>query len=434
MNAWNYETIKELATANKQPITDLIALSRNNDPFYMGTDGDMEKARWFADLWERFGFTSGVHLRRAHYRIISQETPVAMPNGLPYENTEKCWDFLGVASKAARYLNLVRPDAFVDRRNPEVMIFTQPSPLPPTVEVATDSWGLDLSLPDFPDLPEYRIDGYNPTQRYHVEIWCEKSTMNEVLLPLARQYGVNIQTGVGELSITACLSMVNRAGDRPVRILYVSDFDPAGLSMPVAVARKVEYFLRNEETPADIQLSTVVLTPAQVAEYRLPRTPIKETEKRAAHFEERYGEGAVELDALEALYPGVLRRILQTEILRYYDDGLAGRVYAARNALRDKIDDVWQAVTATYEDRIDGLRTEYEAIQSEFQQRVTGAQRDITELWRSIIHDLEVMLPDIDDYPIPEAKEAELDAGALYDSRRDYLTQIDAYKAFQGKS
>jgi hypothetical protein len=64
-------------------------------------------------------------------------------------------------------------------------------------------------LPSFPDLPAYDLSGYNAVQRYHLEIWCEKSTMNDVLLPLARRYGATLQIGVGELSITKTLSLVS---------------------------------------------------------------------------------------------------------------------------------------------------------------------------------------------------------------------------------
>jgi hypothetical protein len=48
------------------------------------------------------------------------------------------------------------------------------------------------------------------------------------------------------------------ANDRPVRMLYVSDFDPSGFNMPVAAARKVEFL--NREYDLDIQLRPVVLT------------------------------------------------------------------------------------------------------------------------------------------------------------------------------
>jgi hypothetical protein len=81
----SYDTIKALAKSQGCRVTDLIALARNNDPFYTGTDGDKEWARWFADLWHRFGYSYGVHLRRTHYQIISQDPPILMPSGVPYK-------------------------------------------------------------------------------------------------------------------------------------------------------------------------------------------------------------------------------------------------------------------------------------------------------------------------------------------------------------
>ena len=79
--------------------------------------------------------------------------------------------------------------------------------------------------------------------------------------------------------------------------------------MPVAVARKIEFEIRSNDLDIDIQVRPIILTHKQCKKYRLPRTPIKETERRAAHFEARFGEGATELDALEALHPGELHGI-----------------------------------------------------------------------------------------------------------------------------
>jgi hypothetical protein len=47
-------------------------------------------------------------------------------DGMPYENTEGCWDYLNEASKQARYLRLVSPEAIVDHRNPEPHIHMRP--------------------------------------------------------------------------------------------------------------------------------------------------------------------------------------------------------------------------------------------------------------------------------------------------------------------
>jgi len=72
---------------------------------------------------------------------------------------------------------------------------------------------------------------------------------------------------------------------------------------------------------------------------------MKASEQRAESFMERHDvEGATELDALEALHPGELNRILEREIERYYDD-----------TLEDQIEDAVSDVQAEL-DRINGAK------------------------------------------------------------------------------
>ena len=115
-----------------------------------------------------------------------------------------------------------------------------------------------------PALPNYSLY-INVDQPYQVEIWTEKSTMNDILVPLCQKYQVNLITGIGEISITQAVFLINRLTEtnKPCRICYISDFDPAGRSMPVAAARKIEYFLRNQDNEFDVQLNPFVLTPEQ---------------------------------------------------------------------------------------------------------------------------------------------------------------------------
>jgi hypothetical protein len=53
--------------------------------------------------------------------------------------------------------------------------------------------------------------------------------------------------------------------------------------------------------------------------YRLPGIPTKEGDSRAKSFIERFGDRATELDALEALHPGELAKIVR-EALEPYSD------------------------------------------------------------------------------------------------------------------
>jgi hypothetical protein len=168
----NYDEIKQLARETEQRVTDLIALAPQNDPFYTGTPGDWALAEWFAGLWRVFNYQTKVHIRRVHYQIISQDPPVLLPNGKPYENTEECWNVLNLASKAARYLRLVDPGAFNDRRNPDPVVYASYRSHAPEVYVSGRLYASDVQLPDFPDLPGYQISGYHAQQPYHLEVWC----------------------------------------------------------------------------------------------------------------------------------------------------------------------------------------------------------------------------------------------------------------------
>src|SRR5436305_663194 len=365
----SYEYIKQLARETGQRVTDLIPLAPQNDPFYTGTPGDWARAEWFAGLWRAFRYVTRVHIRRVHYQIISQKPPVLLPNGKPYENTEECWNILNLASKAARYLHLVDPAAFNDKRNPDPVVYASNRVYEPQVHAQLGLWASDLGLPDFPELPTYQVRDFKGTQRYHLEVWCEKSTMNDVLVPLCRSYSANLQTGLGELSITATLALVRRLqeAEKPARIFYVSDFDPAGQSMPVAVSRKIEYFVRTLGLDLDVRVFPVVLTLDQVQHYGLPRTPIKETERRRVGFESRHGEGAVELDALEALYPGELQAVLSRYIECYYDGSLDERIAQARAALENDLGVVWQQAVGRYAADVEDLRSEYEQLERQFE-------------------------------------------------------------------
>ena len=432
----DYEWIKRSAKAHGVSVTDLIVLAPQNDPFYTGTPNDWALGKWFADLWQQFGLDRA-HIRRVHYQIVSQKPPVTLPNGKPYENTVECWDILNLASKAARYLRLVDPGAFDDRRTPSVMLYASDRGIGiPEVYASGQSYALGkMKLPEFPQLPTFSVYGYESPQPYHLEIWCEKSTMNDVLAPLSERYGANLQTGMGEMSITATLALVHRLqqAGKPARILYVSDFDPAGQSMPVAVSRKIEYFVRTLGFDLDIRLFPVVLTLDQVQYYQLPRTPIKETERRRGSFEVQHGEGAVELDALEALYPGQLQQVLSQHLDFYYDWTLADRVKEQRRALEQELLGIWQQVTSPYQADVSQLRGEYAAIQQAFDARMSAFGEQLRAVWQAMTEELDRYTEVVDGYPVPQAYRGEELGEGLFNTERDYIEQVESYKLFQGR-
>ena len=439
----DYHTIKRLAgEMDGVTVGDLIALAPQNDPFYVGTAGDVEKAQWFAGLWHEFGYTSGVHLRRVHYRLVSQDPPVIKPTGDPYQNTDRDWDYLNMASKCARYLGLVRPGAFVDRRNPDPHIYARNWHDATPRCVIESEGGLDIDLPEFPSNPHFAVHGYDREsdsyettnlQRYLVEVWCEKSTMNDVLLPLCQKYDANLVTGAGEMSITAALDFVRRVEemDKPARILYIADFDPAGYGMPVGVSRKVEFFLDENGLDLDIVLEPIALTGDQVREYDLPRTPIKRSELRRKSFIEAQGQGAVELDALEAIHPGLLAQIVEESILRYYDDTIQERAREERAALDETLGEAEAQVMEPWEEELDELEDAFRLAVSAFEEEIRPVQERLNAIYPRLVDALQAVEVDMDEYPLPEPEEGEEFNNPLYTSRRDYIEQLKAYKLYQ---
>lgn len=470
----NYTAIKQIAAEQGLSVTELCALAPKNDPFYTGRPSEVAAAQWFRDLWQQFGYDRGVHLRRVHYRIVSASPQIARPDGTVYENTQRDWDYLNEASKWARYLRLVPPSSFVDRRNPEAVIharwnkpgdFLYEDPAPRYSLAggwAEDDYFLPElpelpSLPDeLPDPPRFEVEGYHDgiQQDFHVEIWCEKTTMNDILLPLCEAYNLNLITGAGEMSITAVVEFLQRVrrAERPARIIYISDFDPAGLGMPISVARKIEYFQRNEGFHTlNIRLNPLALTAGQVAVHSLPRVPVKDTDLRKGSFEAAYGEGQVELDALEALYPGELARLVEDAILNYYDPTLRRRARDQREELEAALEEERERIIEEdYSDDLNylyadygELLTDFAATQARFTELIQQFQPEIDahhdrleeikargrQLYGLLSTNLARIAVNLNDYPLPKPELPPEPDTWLYDSRRDYIAQLMAYKA-----
>ena len=369
MSTFNYAGIKELAKRLCRPASTLIALAHANDPFYIGP-ARTAGAEWFSETWRRLDVPNGWHYRRIHYVFISQDSnaAVVMLDGKPYENTIECWDALCAAARDAITLDLLPQDAFADHRNAKPIIHLV-EPYDMAVDVIHAGPGVGFRL-QMPAPPKLTFDSPVVPQPYHVEIWAEKTTVNDILEPRAQQYQFNLVTGIGELSATRCREFVDRAErswPRPVRVLYISDFDPAGRSMPVAVARKIEFQLRRRSLDLDVQLRPIVLTPEQCGEHKLPRTPIKETERRRERFEARFGEGATELDALEALHPGLLRRIVLREIRRYWNRDHDDGVLETCSRIKEQLAEITDAAHDEHRDDIGALKGDWQRIVEEIE-------------------------------------------------------------------
>ncbi len=426
----DYSLLKNLARKTGLPYRDLLALSPQNDPFYVGTPGQVEKGKWFEQIYSLMGRPKNCHTRRVHYWLVTTNA-IPKPDGKAYENTQNDWSLLCLAAKYARYLGLVPIENIIDRRNPEPKVNHQfwDDRDPEEVKRGIDEESIiDQIVGEFVC--------YNPskTQRYMIEVFCEKSTMNDVLEPVCERYGVNLVTGLGELSITSVYLLMKRVmlAKKPVRIFYISDFDPAGESMPLAVSRKIEYFVRQyqELEDKDICLYPLMLTSQQCADYSLPRTPIKETEKRKEKFEDKHGLGATELDALEALYPGKMREILETAIDPFFDVEAWNRAVEENRRVQEEVRKYLRGGECEVchgEGYINNQTHQYRCTLCDGTGQIPG------KIDASLLEDLTVKKREIP-VVVKQTEDDSLllaDVPFLYSSHLDYVDQIDKYKSFK---
>jgi hypothetical protein len=339
-----------------------VVLSPKNDPFNAGTKTEVEMAEWFADV---FGDSTGVHLRRIHYRLVSRGDAVR-GDGVPYENDKTSWDYLNTASRIARYLGRVDPEDMVDRRNPSPDVYMRPSlGLQPEWRYELSTHRLDriyTSLGNYYwDLIDVDTDveGYfyeEALQPFHVEVWAEKTTMNDVLQPLCASLGANYVSGAGYQSITAMVDLLrNRIGSlqKPCRVLYVSDYDGAGRNMPKQMARHMEFWSGRYGTDHDIRVEPIVMTAEQAADY--PAAP---------------DSGAVELNAMEELDPGRLSQIVRESVAQFRDFDLSSKVQESADEAEETVSSAVQDAIAEELEAVGEIKAEAEVIYERYRTRL----------------------------------------------------------------
>ncbi len=262
------------------------------------------------------------------------------------------------ASRHARYLGLINPEDLVDKRNPTPHIHLTP------IWDEGPGWHYDLHRERldrlYPELGntwrdlvsvETDVTGYlydEARQPYHVEVWAEKTTMDDILVPLCERLGTNYISGAGYQSITSMVELLRGRVlrlEKPCRVLYVSDYDAAGQNMPKQMARQMEFWIRRYAADCDVRVEPIVMTADQAAPY--PKAP---------------DTGAVELDAMEAIEPGKLGRIVRENILQFRDTRLAREMHQREAVAREVVEQVIRDEIAVELEDVEVIKDEAEEI------------------------------------------------------------------------
>lgn len=443
--------LKDVAEREGLSLQDVTVLAPQNDPFRIGTKTQIQMAEWFAHHWNNEGLGTGAHIRRLHYRLQSYGT-VTTHKGDRYINDDHCSIYTGNASRFARLLNIVNPREFKDARNPEPQLYYDPwSYNEPQVEPAEDMtfqvFTPSLVMGYFGSIVNPKLLNYRygiEDQPYLIEIWIEKSTMHQELIPICKRYSVNLVGGRGFQSHTSELALIDRCirHNKSARILYISDFDPAGDNMPTAVARFLE-FNKEQHNGLDIILEPILLTAEQVEHYNLPREPISEKKKRHHKFEDRHGIGATELDALAALHPGEFEKIVIQAIRRYRDPDIADEINDIAEEAESDLEEQWAEHMADIQEEADALEEETRSVCAEYRKSIyegMGKLREALAPLKEKANDLTIKAREAVaefQFDIPERPEASGDVEGneidhFYDSSRDFFDQLSYYQERKG--
>lgn len=152
----------------------------------------------------------------------------------------------------------------------------------------------------------YRADLWRDAE-YRCEVWAESRSIASVILDDCQELAVSLFPcgGFSSLSFVheAAQQHNHREDGRPLVVLYVGDYDPAGVLIDQSLERELREHLR-----ADIELDfrRIAINEEQVAIYDLPTKPRKDGDKRSQQV-------AYTVEA-EAMPAQTLRTILRDEV------------------------------------------------------------------------------------------------------------------------
>jgi len=261
------------------------------------TDTQKDKLHKVLDILEELKAYQPLTLRQVYYQMV----------GKGYiENTKSQYQMLSALIKWARIEGYIPWEIIEDR----VRAFHDFSGW----ETKEDFIGQELK--GF--LAGYRRDLLQ-TQEKYLETWIEKDALSSLFSKVCMGYTVPVVVCRGFSSVSFLNDfkerLARKAGKAPV-MLYFGDFDPSGVEMLEAM----KITLGEELGVEDITFKRIALLRGDISTYNLPHSPfaLKKTDTRARKHIARYGELAVELDALR---PDILERKIKDAIEGEIDAG-----------------------------------------------------------------------------------------------------------------
>jgi len=127
----------------------------------------------------------------------------------------------------------------------------------------------------------YRADLWRDADN-RCEVWAESRSIASVMLADCRELAVDLYPcgGFASLSFAHAAAQAHNASDdaRPLVIVYVGDYDPAGVIIDVALQRELRKHLRSD---IELDFRRIAINEEQVHGFDLPTKPRKDGDKRS---------------------------------------------------------------------------------------------------------------------------------------------------------
>jgi hypothetical protein len=138
-------------------------------------------------------------------------------------NDDDTWHWLvDTAAKASRWLGYIDFDRITDNRNAGPIIHRKARVQPR----AFLSIGLDVDIPDADDIEPLPVAvGFTARQAFHFVIFGEKSSLEDIVAPIAASYETDLYLPTGEISDTLVYQIAKDAAEdgRPLVMFTLSD-------------------------------------------------------------------------------------------------------------------------------------------------------------------------------------------------------------------
>jgi hypothetical protein len=243
-------------------------------------------------------------VRQIHYLLLNDPPLLHASKPGRYQNTPACYknQLIDLTSRA-RLEGDIPWESIYDPTRPITITKTHPNVEPFIKEQQADF------------LKGYWRD-YQQSQPHHFEIVGEKSTLANIIQPVAMDFCIPLTIGRGHSSIKPREEMFNRyraSGKRKLVVLILSDFDPAGETIAESFARS----MRDDFGVEDMLPVKVALRKDQVDSLGLiPSEKAKAGSSTFEKFVAKYGPDVFEL---EAVPPARLQAMLRDEIMKNMD-------------------------------------------------------------------------------------------------------------------